>query len=116
AAAALQAEGFVPRDTIAICGAASIEYLVVFFGALRAGLAVAPLSPGATPAQLAAMAADADARRVFVDAPVAALDVPWPARAAPLRLDEPRAFESWLAAPGTQPAPVQIDPQWPFNL
>jgi acyl-CoA synthetase (AMP-forming)/AMP-acid ligase II len=116
AAAALQAEGLGPGDTVAICAASSIEYLVVFFGALRAGLAVAPLSPGATPAQLAAMAADADARRIFLDAPLAGLGVPWPARAPALRLDDPRAFESWLAAPGARPAPVRIDPQWPFNL
>ncbi len=116
AAAAMQAEGLGPRDTIAICAAASIEYLAVFAGALRAGLAVAPLSPGATPAQLAAMAADAEARRAFVDAPVAALGVPWPACAAPLRLDDAQGFETWLAAPGTHPEPVAIDPDWPFNL
>ena len=67
-AAALQRDGAAPGDAIAICAATSIEYVVAFLGALRAGVAVAPLAPGSTPAQLAAMVADAGARQVFLDA------------------------------------------------
>jgi long-chain acyl-CoA synthetase len=37
-------------------------------GALRAGLAVAPLAPSSTPQQMAGMVADAGARHLFVDA------------------------------------------------
>lgn len=44
-AAALQHEGLGPGDVIALCGTTSIEYLGLFLGALRAGLAVAPLAP-----------------------------------------------------------------------
>ena len=66
-AASLQRDGLGAGDTIAICGAASNPYLVLFVGALRAGLAVAPLAPGSTPAQLAGMTADAGARHLFLD-------------------------------------------------
>jgi len=115
-AAALQRGGARPRDTIAICAASSIEYLALFVGALRAGLAVAPLAPGSTAAQLATMAADAEAGWVFVDAGVAQMGVGWPAAAQVLRLDDAAQLEGWLAPPGSPPAPVAIDPDWPFNL
>ena len=117
-AATLQHYGFKPRDTLAICAASSIDYVTLFLGALRAGLAVAPLAPGSTASQLAAMVEDADARIVFLDAASAAQQVPWPARAQPLRLDG-GAFEAWLLPQGhigSRPAPVAIDPAWPFNL
>ena len=47
-AASLQREGLKPKDAIAICAATSIEYAALFLGALRAGAAVAPLSPSST--------------------------------------------------------------------
>ena len=117
-AVTLQHHGFKPCDTLAICAASSIDYIALFLGALRAGLAVAPLAPSSTAAQLAAMVDDADSRLVFLDAATAALGVPWPARAQQIRLDD-GAFEAWLlpAGPtGSRPAPVAIDPAWPFNL
>ena len=70
-AAALQAEGTRPGEAIAVCAASSIEYVALFIGALRAGLAVAPLAPGSTPQQLAGMVADSQAQCFFVDAAVA---------------------------------------------
>ena len=117
-AATLQHHGFKPCDTLAICAASSIDYVALFVGALRAGLAVAPLAPSSTAAQLAAMVDDADSRLVFLDAASAALGVPWPARAQQIRLDD-GAFEAWLLPAGptaSRPAPVAIDPAWPFNL
>src|SRR6185503_14485921 len=48
-AAALQRDGVGPQEAIAVCGANSIEYAVLFLGALRAGAAVAPLAPSSTP-------------------------------------------------------------------
>ena len=47
-AAALQRDGLQATQCIAICASASIDYLAVFCGALRAGVAVAPLAPGST--------------------------------------------------------------------
>ena len=114
-AATLQQHGLGPGCVVAICATASIDYVAVFLGALRAGLAVAPLSPGATSAQLVDMARDADARCIFLDHATAALGVPWPAQAAPVRLDD-GGFETWPQPAGARPQRVTIDPAWPFNL
>lgn len=64
-AAALQRDGLAPGAAIALCAASSIEYACVFLGALRAGVVVAPLAPGATPASLQRMLADAEAKLLF---------------------------------------------------
>ena len=112
-AASLQRDGLVPCDTMAICATASIAYLALFLGALRAGVAVAPLAPGSTSAQLAGMAADAGAKLVFVDAAVEALGVPWPATARRILLDDGDAastLSDWLAPAGMRPAAVAIAP------
>ena len=110
-AAALQRDGLPSEQHLAICATASIEYVAVFIGALRAGLAVAPLAPGATAPQLAGMADNAEAKLAFVDAATAALGVAWPCPA--LRLD---ALDDWLAPVGARPQAVAIDPAWAFNL
>ena len=70
-AAALQRDGLGVGDAIAVCAASSAAYATVFLGALRAGLAVAPLAPGSTSASLRRMQQDAEARLLFVDAAAA---------------------------------------------
>jgi len=120
-AAALQRDGARPRGSVALCGAASNDYLVVFLGALRAGLAAAPLAPSATPAQLAGMVADSGARHLFVDADAAdsLQDQPLPDGLTVLRLDDSAggaALSSWLAPEGAAPAAVAIAPEDPFNI
>jgi len=118
-AAALQRDGLQPQQCIAICGASSIAYVALFIGALRAGLAAAPLAPSSTPAQLAAMVADAGATLVFIDGAVAAMGVDWPAGSTVLRMDAANSgptLAAWLAPPGARPQPVVIAPAWPFNL
>ncbi len=126
-AASLQRDGLQPRDVVAICAGSRVEYVAVFLGALRAGLAVAPLAPGSTPAQLIDMALDAGARRFFVDGDVlAALSAAGalpPASLPMTRLDaadghaplSPWLINSADGAPA-RPTPVEIDPAWPFNL
>ena len=116
-AAALQRDGIAPREAIALCGAASTEYLGVFLGALRAGVSVAPLAPGSTPAQLMAMVADVGARLFVVDADVESQLDPaaLPAGLRLLRLDVAR-LNPWLAPEGVWPEPVAIEPDWPFNV
>ena len=47
-AVALQRDGLQATQCIAICASASIDYLAVFSGAFRTGVAVAPLAPGST--------------------------------------------------------------------
>jgi long-chain acyl-CoA synthetase len=96
-AASLQRDGVRPQDAVAICAATSIEYAAVFLGALRAGAAVAPLSPSSTPESLAQMRSDSGAQIFFNE-------------------EKFENFEAWLAPEGTRPAPADIQPEWPFNI
>lgn len=111
-AARLQALGLRPQESIAICGANSLPYLVLFLGGLRAGLAVAPLPTGTTVEQLQGMVSDSGARIFFVDAAVPGLDVDVPR----VRMDDPESFAGWLGDPAGAPQPVAIEPHWPFNI
>ncbi|MBI5790404.1 MAG: acyl--CoA ligase, partial [Rhodocyclales bacterium] len=120
-AATLQRAGIRATEAVAICAGSSLEYAAVFLGALRAGVAVAPLAPSSTPQTIADMAANSEARLFFVDAEVAAelapvrtqIAVPW------IALDESAAgtpFSRWLAPAGSVPEPLAIRPEWPFNI
>jgi long-chain acyl-CoA synthetase len=113
-AASLQRDGLEPTQSIAICSANSLEYVVVFIGALRAGVAVAPMPTGSLPAQLASMIADSGARHFFVDAGVPAFDTA--ARRICLDGSGAPSLAQWLAPEGTCPRPVETQPQWPFNI
>ncbi|MFL9812166.1 acyl--CoA ligase [Stutzerimonas sp. VN223-3] len=116
-AAAVQRDGMKPGDVLAICALNSIEYATVFLGALRAGVAVAPLAPSASAESLLTMLADASPHLLFIDehaaqhlAPVAAR-LPCPA----LRLDQTaNGLSAWLC--DTAPQPVAIQPDWAFNI
>jgi acyl-CoA synthetase (AMP-forming)/AMP-acid ligase II len=117
-AAALQRDGIRPRETIAICASASLEYVATFLGALRAGIVVAPLAPGATARSLADMARDCQARTLFLDAATQDALVEIEARVPRVALDgeaEGVRFADWLAPPGAAPAPVAVEPDWVFN-
>ena len=117
-AAALQRDGVRPGEAIALCGQATPTYAALFLGGLRAGAAVAPLSPTVTPADFAAMLRDCGARWLFADAATAAL-VPAESTARCIALEpgaHDRAFHGWLAPPGTTPRPVAIEPDAPFNI
>jgi len=119
-AAALQRDGLAAGDAIAICAASSVRYAAVFLGALRAGIAVAPLAPGSTPASLARMIEDAGARILFVDeAAAATIGAAAGGAMARIALDDSAAggaFDDWLAAPGVAPARVAPEAAWPFNI
>ena len=54
-ASRLQRDGIAPGAAVAICAANSARYAAVFLGALRAGIALAPLSPSVTPDAFGAM-------------------------------------------------------------
>lgn len=114
-AAKLQALGFRPQEAIAISGANSVPYLLLFLGALRAGLAVAPLPTGTTVPQLEGMLRDSGARLLFADAqvPDLAVDVPR------IRMDRDTGadgFAAWLDGAPVRPQAVAIQPEWPFNI
>lgn len=120
-ARSLQRDGMQPGDVVAICAGTSVEYVLAYLGALRAGVAVAPLAPSATAEHLSAMLDNCGARLVLRDREVAAQ---WPLHAgAALRcvaLDgAPEAGEpwsQWLAHGDGAPAPITPVPDWPFNV
>jgi long-chain acyl-CoA synthetase len=119
-AAALQRDGLEVGDAIAVCAASSASYAVVFLGALRAGVAVAPLAPGSTSASLRRMQQDADARLLFIDAATAETFGPMRAGDPPrIALDGSTAgtaLETWLALSGARPVEAGLAPASPFNI
>ena len=118
-AASLQRDGCKPGDVIAICAGASPRYAAVFLGALRAGVAVAPLAPSVTPESFASMLADAQARWLFVDAVAQGALGSAPDATRCISFDgvaPGRAFEDWLMPAGAAPAPVDVPPELPFNI
>ena len=120
-ARSLQRGGLGPGDVVAICAGVSIEYLLAYLGALRAGVAVAPLAPSATAGHLSAMLDNCGAHMVLRDRGVAAQ---WPLRDGPelhcVALDDaPEAgqpWSQWLATGDAAPAPIAPEPDWPFNV
>jgi acyl-CoA synthetase (AMP-forming)/AMP-acid ligase II len=120
-AASLQRDGVRPGGVVGICAGMSLEYAAVFLGALRAGVAVAPLAPSSTAQSLALMIADAGATHLFLDREVrAALDgLPQPPAAKRIALDESDAgvpLSRWLVAEGIRPVPCRASPDAAFNL
>src|SRR3954467_765309 len=105
---------------VAIAAAASIPYVAIYLGAVRAGAQIAPLQPSATADSLAAMVGDAGASHLFLDAAVgrALATASRPVTAARIALEGEagQAFAAWLAPEGAVPRPVALDPDAPFNL
>ena len=119
-AAALQRDRVVPRDVIAISAPSSIDYFAVFLGALRAGVVVAPLSPSLSGSALRTMVHDCDPRRLFLSHEVAAKlgsDTDLLSRVTLLD-SRPGGAElfAWASAPMSKPRPVNIKPDWAFNI
>jgi long-chain acyl-CoA synthetase len=124
-AATLQRDQVSPRHTVAICASTSIDYAALFFGSLRAGVAVAPLADSSAPRALEAAMADSGARILFLDRAVASA---WPP-AAPAPATSPGAvprvviddpgpsgLEHWMVEQGSVPARIDPEPDWPFNV
>jgi acyl-CoA synthetase (AMP-forming)/AMP-acid ligase II len=114
-AAALQRDK--AAKAISIVSASRNDYVTVYLGALRAGLAVAPLAPSSLPEQIVAMAQDSDAQHLFLDGDneQALRGVLGRLPEQRIRLDTPQ-FEQWLAPEGARPQPVDITPEMPFNI
>ncbi|HEX4353777.1 MAG TPA: class I adenylate-forming enzyme family protein [Polyangiales bacterium] len=121
-AATLQREGLQAGDIIAICAASSIEYAVAFLGAIRIGVAVAPLAPSSTAEGLASMLSDCAAQWLFLDAATARTLEPVRAslRVTCVALDGDErigvGWDKWLAPPEAHPKPVEVAPDGPFNV
>jgi len=119
-AARLQRAGLASGDVIAVCAGTSLEYLLVFLGALRAGVVVAPLAPSATAAHLDAMLANAQARLLFRDAEVASEWALADASIPCIALDDSgsgQPWSRWLAeGAGAAAQAIAPQPDWAFNL
>ena len=120
-AAALQRDSIQPREIVGISAGDSIEYLTVFLGALRAGVAVAPLPKNVTPKTLSAMIQDAEIRLLFVDA-ASRSSLPVPTKTDRTRLvaldgsEGVQSFLEWLPSETVRPRVVDIQPDFPFNV
>jgi acyl-CoA synthetase (AMP-forming)/AMP-acid ligase II len=114
-AAALQRDGVPVGGAIAIISGTNADYVALYLGALTAGVAVAPMPPSATPAQLAAMVADSGAPLLFLDAANAAALAGMPVAARQIRIE---ALDDWLA--DGPPAPLDLSDDallpLPFNI
>lgn len=115
-AAALQRDGVAAQGAVAICAAASIDYVAVFIATLRIGAAIVPLSPSATPTQLASMIADSGASHLFTDAATACTLTDVLPGLAVRHVSFGAPFARWNAPEGSTPKPVAIEPDWTFNL
>jgi long-chain acyl-CoA synthetase len=120
-AAALQREGLKPGESVAICAGASIEYACAFLGALRAGVAVAPIAPSSTAESIVNMTADCGAKIFFLDKAVAdALGGKLgEINATLVGLDDGAPgipYGQFIAPEGATPAPVTITEEMPFNI
>jgi acyl-CoA synthetase (AMP-forming)/AMP-acid ligase II len=102
AAAALQAAGVRPGDTLALLAPNVPLWPIAFHGALAAGAAVTPVNPLQRPEEIAKQVRDAGARVVVAAPPMLELARAGAAGATVLGLDE-------LAGPGAA-APVVLDP------
>lgn len=120
-AVALQRDQVGSAAAVAICAASCVDYGVVFLGALRAGVAVAPLSPSSTPEALVTMLVDSGAKILFLDESVAAVlaTIALPPGLQLVRLDRApgvRSLDVWMAPDGGVPVPVPIAPDAAFNI
>ncbi|HYA66824.1 MAG TPA: long-chain fatty acid--CoA ligase, partial [Burkholderiaceae bacterium] len=122
-AASLQRDGIGPGDTIAICAPASLRYVAVFLGALRAAAAVVPLPSSAAPNTLLSVLRDAEARLLFADSILLTSAVVRSYAAQCIVLDQvvskhalERSFDAWVLPKSAQPAAVELRPEMPFNI
>jgi long-chain acyl-CoA synthetase len=120
-AASLQRDGAQSGGVVAICAPSSIDYACIFIATVRAGAAIAPLSPSATAVQLAAMIADAGASHLFIDASTARLLAPVLPGLTPRLVGLGEGIpgipiDTWLAPDSSGLAAATVDPGAPFNI
>lgn len=104
--------GLQAGDRVALLLGNSIEFVVAYFGALRAGLVVVPMNPAYTAAEVAVLLADSGARALVCEAPTAPVAMEAAAAVSGCEVIE-TGTPTWqaLLAPG-QPGPnIRVEPQ-----
>jgi len=112
-AAAVQRAGVGPGDCVAISAHASLDYSVVFLGALRAGAVVALVPPTVTPEAQLRMIRNSGARLVFADSNASAALPPLLDAGCLVVMDRLRA---WCGEAPGRPAAHRLEPGSPFNI
>ena len=114
-AARLVEEGLERGQAVAILGASSIPYALVFLAAVRAGGVAAPLTTSASAEQLAEMARDSGAAHIFIDrAKLSELGEDSFAGLTRIVLDE--GLDEWMAPAGTRAPAFAPEPKDAFNI
>ena len=114
-AARLAEDGLEHGQSVAILGASSIPYALVFLAAVRAGGVAAPLTTSASAEQLAGMAGDSGARHIFIDrAKLTELGEDAFPGLTRIVLDE--ELDRWMAPEGTQAPAFAPEPDDDFNI
>lgn len=105
-----------PQQVVAICASTSIEYVIAFLGALKAGVAVAPIAPSSSPESISNMLNNCEAKLIFFDESTHELLSKVSDKQQALRIDlEPSVFSSWISV-NKNGINIQIQPDWAFNL
>jgi acyl-CoA synthetase (AMP-forming)/AMP-acid ligase II len=113
-AARLVETGLKRGQAVAILGASTVEYALVFLAAVRAGGVAAPLTTSASPEQLEGMATDSGAIHLFIDAAKAAeLGQDFMAHLQRVPLE---SIDQWMAPPGSRAPAFAPEPKDPFNI
>ena len=104
--------GLQSGDRLALLLGNSIEFVIAYFGALRAGLVVVPLNPAYTAAEVAVLLADAGARALISEAATAAVAGEAAAAVSGCEVVEVRT-PPWdaLLAPGQRLTEVSVGPE-----
>lgn len=102
--AALQREGLVKGDVIAVCSATCLDFVPMFMAASRTGVVIAPMATWLQPDTICSLIADSTAKILFTDLAALAAQSPAP----PVMIE---ALEDWMAPDGARPQPVPIGPE-----
>jgi acyl-CoA synthetase (AMP-forming)/AMP-acid ligase II len=114
-AATFQEKQLLVGDVVAICAGTSLDYAVVFLGALRAGLVPAPIAPSVTAGQLSSMLKDCEAKLLIADM----LAKPTDDSLTRVSIDGESpgiCLADWLLPAESRPAETEIQPDWLFNI
>src|SRR5580698_9998169 len=122
-ASALSASGSRPGDKVALLGENSIEYAEVFFGALRAGACVVPLTTMASTDSLSRMLSDSGARALIVSGAYRDVGAAIGGEAIALRVSldagaghHELSYDAFLERGGSAPPAIPIGPDDAFDV
>ena len=105
-----------PQQVIAICASTSIEYVITYLGALKAGIAVAPIAPSSTAKSISNMLNNCEAKLIFYDETTIDLLSNVVDNQNAVRVDLAQdKFNSWISNK-QDISPIEINPDWAFNL